>query len=58
MTTTLTKEQLSLIRRLAGGAIKAPPAIRIAAHNIVIGAADDTNYETILQYAKTNKILA
>lgn len=53
-----TREQLSVIRRLAGGSIKASQEVRTAAHNIIIGAADDNDYEIIQHYGKTNTILA
>ena len=52
-----TKEQLSIIRRIAGGNLESPASIRNAAHNIVIGFADGADYELIKQYVETNCLL-
>lgn len=56
----LTTEQIKLVLRLAGGNLESSTLIRSAAHRIVISAASESDYETVINYINepTNIILA
>ena len=46
----LTEAQMKTVRRIAGGKQSSPKKIRDAAHRVILGYADEEDYEMIQQY--------